>query len=196
MAKSIIEEKCSRCGRLYRMEFDGSVDALVNPEAKERVKSGEHFMWHCPECGWTNLICRPFLYHDPQERLMILLTDADIKAEELPEGYTGRIVRSAGDLIEKIKIFDAGLDDVVIEMCKFVTLREMNKDVSLRFFKMDGADSEMTFTYPQNGEMQMISVGFNVYEDCAGILNRNPSIKEAARGLVKVDPDWLSNYIG
>ena len=42
----------------------------------------------------------------------------------------------------------------------------------------------------------MISVGFNVYEDCAGILRRNPSIKEAARGLVKVDPDWLSNYIG
>ena len=178
------------------MEFEGSVDALVNPEEKERVKSGELFLWHCPECGCANLICRPFLYHDPQERLMILLTDADIKAEELPEGYTGRIVRSAGDLIEKIKIFDAGLDDVAIEMCKFVSLREMNRDVSLRFLKMDGADSEMTFTYPQNGEMQMISVGFNVYEDCAGILRRNPSIKEAARGLVKVDPDWLSNYIG
>ena len=196
MSKSIIEEKCGRCGKLHRMEFEGSVDALASPEAKEKVKSGEYFVWRCPECGCVNLVHGPFLYHDPQERLMILLTDAPVKAKGLPEGYTGRIVSSAGDLIEKIKIFDAGLDDVAVEMCKFVTLREINKDVPLKFFKMDGADAEMTFTYPQDGQMEMISVGFNVYEDCAGILQRNPSIKEAARGLVKVDPDWLSNYIG
>jgi hypothetical protein len=59
---------------------------------------------------------------------------------------------------------------------------------------VQGADSEMTFTYPENGEMQMIAVGFNVYEDCAGILTRNPSIKEAARTLCRVDSDWLSKY--
>ena len=196
MPKSIIEEKCSRCGQVHRMEFDGSVDALASPEAKEKVKNGEYFVWRCPDCGCVNLIHRPFLYHDPQERLMILMTDAPVKAEGLPEGYTGRIVRSPGELIEKMKIFDAGLDDVAVEMCKFVTLRELGKDVQLKFFKMDGADSEMTFTYPQDGNMEMISVGFNVYEDCAGILQRNPAIKEAARGLVEVGPDWLSNYIG
>ncbi len=178
------------------MEFAGSVNALVSPELKERVKSGEHFVWTCPHCGCVNLLRRPFLYNDPQERVMILLTDADLKVDGLPEGYTGRVVSTTGELIEKIKIFDAGLDDIVMEMCKFVTVREMHKEVSLRFYKIDGADSEMTFTYPQDGRMEMISVGFNVYEDCAGILQRNPAIKDAVRGLVRIDPDWLSKYFG
>ena len=48
MSKSIIEEKCGRCGKLHRMEFEGSVDALASPEAKEKVKSGEYFVWRCP----------------------------------------------------------------------------------------------------------------------------------------------------
>ncbi len=196
MAESVIEEKCARCGEVHRMKFAGSVDAMASPELKERVKSGEHFVWTCPHCGCVNLLRRPFLYHDPQERLMILLTDADVKAEGLPEGYAGRVVSSTGELVEKIKIFDAGLEDIVIEMCKFVTVREMNKDVALKFFKIDGADSELTFTYPQDGRMEMVAVGFNVYEDCAGILRRNPEIKKAARGLVRVDPDWLAKYIG
>lgn len=178
------------------MTFVGSVDTSASPELKEKVKSGEHFVWTCPDCGCVNLLHRPFLYHDPGERLMILLTDSDLRAEGLPEGYTGRIVRSTGELIEKIRIFDSGLDDVVMEMCKYVTLKEMNKDVALKFFKTDGADAEMTFTYPQDGRMEMIAVGFNVYEDCAGILQRNPAIKEAARGLVRIDPDWLSKYFG
>ena len=52
----------------------------------------------------------------------------------------------------------------------------------------------MTFTYPEDGQMQMVETGFKVYEDCAGIVNRNPEMKKAARGLVAVGPDWLSRF--
>lgn len=103
-------------------------------------------------------------------------------------------MKTVGDLMEKVKIFDAGLDDIVMELCKYITLQEIKKDVALKFFSIDGADSEINFTYPENGEMQLIAVGFNVYEDCAGIVQRNPAIKESARGLATIDPDWLSNF--
>lgn len=125
---------------------------------------------------------------------MLLLTDLPLRSEDLPEGYHGRLVKTVGDLMEKVKIFDAGLDDIVMELCKYITLQEIKKDVSLKFFSIDGADSEINFTYPENGEMQLIAVGFNVYEDCAGIVQRNPAIKESARGLATIDPDWLSNF--
>lgn len=125
---------------------------------------------------------------------MILLSPTPVKGEDLPDAYVGRVVTSVGDLIEKVKIHAQGLDDVTIELCKYVTRQEILKDVQLKFVGIQGADSEMTFTYPENGEMQMLAVGFNVYEDCAGILNRNPSIKEAARTLCRVDSDWLSKY--
>lgn len=188
------DEKCLKCGNNHTVEFISSVNISNNPELKEKVKDGSLFTWQCPHCGKTNLICRPFLYHDPEEKIMLLLTDLPLRSEDLPEGYHGRLVKTVGDLMEKVKIFDAGLDDIVMELCKYITLQEIKKDVALKFFSIDGADSEINFTYPENGEMQLIAVGFNVYEDCAGIVQRNPAIKESARGLATIDPDWLSNF--
>ena len=185
---------CRSCGKQHEVEYTGSVNVSANPELKEKVRSGEMFLWTCPECGSANLLNLPFLYHNPGEKLMILLSPSPVRSEDLPEGYTGRQVRSVGELVEKINIFDSGLDDIVIEMCKYVTCHELGKDVRLKFFKLGGADSEMTFTYPEDGQMQMVEVGFKVYEDCAGIVNRNPEMKKAARGLVAVGPDWLSRF--
>lgn len=189
-----ISVKCPYCAHTQDIEFIGSVNTEVSPELKEKVVSGDLFTWNCSACGKVNLAYGDFLYHDPKEKLMILLTLSNIKADSLPPDYTGRIVRSVGELIEKIKIFDSGLDDVIIELCKFVTVRELSKDVRLKFFQTNGADSEITFTYPENGKMELVAIGFNVYEDCAGIVNRNPSIKEAAQAFTEVNPDWLSKF--
>ncbi len=185
---------CSRCGEEHALDIPQSVNAATQPELRDRVRNGELFTWTCPHCGTVNLLKVPFLYHDPAEHLMLVLTDAPVNAEGVPEGYTGRQVRSVGDLIEKIKIFDAGLDDVIIEMCKYVTCQELKKEVPLKFVGTDGADGEMTFTYPEKGQMEMVAVGFNVYEDCAGILRRNPQVREGVSGLATVDQDWLSRY--
>ena len=38
------------------------------------------------------------------------------------------------------------------------------------------------------------NIGFNVYEDCQRILQRNPSIK-TEEGFAKVDAGWLSEYL-
>jgi len=185
---------CSRCGIEFRAEVPQSVNTAKAPDLKERVRSGELFSWTCPHCGTVNLLQVPFLYHDPKEHLMVLLSDVPVSAENVPEGYTGRQVRTVGDLMEKIKIFDAGLDDLTIEMCKFVTCQELQKEVPLRFLHVEGADGEMTFTYPQDGQMELVAVGFNVYEDCAGILRRNPSIRDSVKGLALIDQAWLSRF--
>ena len=171
-----------------------SVNAATQPDLREKVRNWTLFTWTCPHCGTVGLLKFPFLYHDPAEHLMLVLTDTPLGADGVPEGYIGRQVRSVGALIEKIKIFDAGLDDLIIELCKYVTCQELKKDVPLKFVGTDGADGEMTFTYPEKGQMEMVAVGFNVYEDCAGILRRNPQIREGVSGLAIVDQDWLSRY--
>lgn len=183
---------CKKCGNSHDFEFTQSVNVAESPELKDKILSGEFFTWTCVECGTKNLINYPFLYHDSDSSLMILETSANIKSEGLPEGYTGRIVRSFGDLIEKIKIFDSGLDDIIIEMCKFITLQEMNKELALKFLKLDGADSELVFAYPLDDKMELLSVGFNVYEDCAGIVKRNREMR--ATDLVVVDQNWIKRF--
>ncbi|MBR1868908.1 MAG: CpXC domain-containing protein, partial [Bacteroidales bacterium] len=159
-----VNTSCKKCGARHEMPAYSSIDISADPSLKEKVVSGELFTWTCPSCGTVNLVKYPFMYHDPAQKLLLVLSDAALKAESVPEGYTARRVRSVGELIEKIKISDAGLDDVAVELCKYVTLQEMGKEASLRFLKTEGADNELIFTYPEKGEMQMISVGFNVYE--------------------------------
>ena len=194
---------CVSCGGIHGITAYSGINAVEEPELKARALTGELFAWQCPHCGAMNLAKYPLLYHDPSENLLIVLSETPLNAEGCPEGYIGRQVGSVGEFVEKVKIFDAGLDDIVIEMCKFITLQEMARDgripagaeaPELKFYRIDGSDSELTFTYPAAGQMQMLSVGFNVYEDCAGILNRNPGIKAAATGLVRLDSAWLRQF--
>ena len=155
------------------------------------------------------------VYHDPEERLMIwLLPEGSLpensvrtiernleSAAESLDGYTFRRVDDAGSLIEKVNIFDSGLEDTVIEMVKYVTKMELapkseGKDVMdapMKFFRIEGPDHELTFTYPSGGQMRGVQIGFNVYEDCAGILRRNPSIKPSP-GFSRIDQGWVARF--
>ena len=196
--------KCPNCGKAFEVEAVAAINTERDPELKERLMSGELFLRECPHCGARTLAKFPLLYHDPAEKLMIWLSDgsADTEARMQAavtgndfEGYTGRIVDTPGALIEKVKIFDAGLDDISLEMAKFVTRQELGKDADLLFFGLDGADNEITLTYPEAGQMQMVRIGFNVYEDCAGILLRNPDIKKAATGLCRVGRSFVEGFL-
>lgn len=192
---STISITCSRCGKASDAEIYTSINVADNPELKARVLDGSLFVHECPFCGTANLVKGDLLYHDPEARLLICLSSRTIAAVDGLEGYICRQVSDVGSLIEKVKIFDAGLDDMVLELCKFVTLQELGKKVDLKFLKMDGADGELTLAYPENGQMQMIAVGFNVYEDCRGILQRNPVLTRSATGLAQIDQGWVEQFM-
>lgn len=185
---------CTGCSEQFRVRTYPKINVSDSPELKDLVVSGEMFTSVCPHCGKKQLLKYDLLYHDPEEKLLICLTDSVFHSDGM-EGYTCRLVSDVGSLMEKIKIFDAGLDDLVMELCKYVTLRELGKDVNLKFLRIEGADQSLIMAYPQNGKMELIETGFNVYEDCAGIVNRNPSMRDAAKGLVKMDQDWLEKFL-
>ena len=122
--------------------------------------------------------------------------------------FVGKGEKSADrDGVWELREFDCGLDDVTVELCKYVLRMELAAKATngeeakkimqmhLSFFRMDGTgDSRsMNFIYPEDGQMKNISIGFNVYEDCCGILSRNPGIKPS-EGFEKVDSEWLSGF--
>ena len=110
-----------------------------------------------------------------------------------------KILSEAGELIEKVNIADAGLEDTVVEMCKWVTARELAEkypsfgDSRLRFLRTDGADNDLVFAFAMNGEMKVLNVGFNVYEDARRILSRNPSVRPS-EGFARVNGQWLERF--
>lgn len=185
---------CPSCGQSFRTSAYSSINVQEDPTLKESVLNGEALIAECPHCGSRQVIREPLVYIDPSEKILLCLTPEPLKADA-PEGFTARQVRDAGSLIEKIRIFDAGLDDIAIEMCKFVTASEMGKNIELKFFRTEGADTDLVFTYPSGGKMEMVAVGFNVYEDCCAIVRRNEVLTQNASGLATVDSEWLSSFM-
>ena len=187
--------RCPTCGTAFDVHRYDMVNVRENPELKASVISGEIFLQECPRCGRRHLVGGPLVYMDPDEMVLVMLSDKALSLSDTG-GYTARLVSRAGDLIEKVKIFDAGLDDKAIELCKYVTKQDAGKpEADLRFLRLDGADNELVFTYPAGGQMEMLAVGFNVYEDCRGILSRNPAVAECAKGLAVIDEAWVSSLL-
>jgi hypothetical protein len=211
---SIINEAlapCSKCGQQHKVLVYRSINVSENPELKAKVRDGSLFLWECPHCGQVNLAKYETLYHDPSVKLMVwLMPEGEISESQMHAitmhtkamgGYTLRRVNDMGSLMEKVLIRDAELDDVVLEMCKYVTKLEMvqkivdqeKKDAFMasvfHFYKAD--DEIITFMYGQDGQMMGVNVGMNVYQDCSGILERNPQMK-AAEGFEKIDAEWLA----
>ena len=213
--KTTLNATCSSCGKTHEITAYSGINVAENPELKSMVKDGSLFVWECPVCGKANLATYQTLYHDPEEKLMIWMLPEGILPEDrveaigkqmessadLPDGYVFRRTLDIGSLIEKVNIFDAGLDDRVIEMCKYVTRMEMaekNEDqdipeASLKFYKMNGPDNDLEFSYPKDGKMLGIRTSFNIYGDCAGILRRNLSIKTSG-GFPIVDQTWVARF--
>lgn len=218
---SIIKEAsapCSKCGLKENISIYKSINISENPELKDKVKDGTLFLWECPHCHTVNLAKYETLYHDPATKLMVwLLPDGEISEAQMNAismhtkamgGYTLRRVSDMGSLMEKVLIHDAGINDAVLEMCKYVTKTEMltkimdsgKRDEFLaavfHFYKIEGEDDNrmITFMYAMDGKMQGVNIGWNVYQDCCRILERNPIMKPAD-GFEKIDADWLYSKI-
>lgn len=167
---------CNNCGAQHKVNTYSSINVSNDPDLKSAVLNGSLFIWECPHCGKKNLINAPLVYIDAKEQLIIILSKEYISFDSPQEGefagFTTRQVQTPGALIELVKIYDAGLDDEVLDLCKQVTRMELEQDtLDLKFFKTDGADNEIIFTYPKDGQMEMIAIGFNVYEDCKSIID-------------------------
>ena len=218
---SIINEAlapCTKCGQQQKVTVYRSINISENPEVKDKVKDGSLFLWECPHCGQVNLARYETLYHDPAAKLMVwLIPEGEISETQMQAitmhtkamgGYTLRRVNDMGTLMEKVLINDAGLDDVVVEMVKYVTKLEMVQKIvdqdkkeeflagKFHFYRAEGEGDErlLTFMYPQDGQMMGVNVGMNVYQDCSGILERNPQIRPAD-GFSRIDAEWLSSKL-
>ena len=87
MAALEITQKCRSCGESHSFSFNGIINVAGNPELRERVASGDYFTWECPCCGARNLVAsQTCLYHDAEEKLIIVMAPAGLKMEQLPQG--------------------------------------------------------------------------------------------------------------
>ena len=183
--------RCAKCNGSSPFDVHKVINTGEDPSLKGRVLDGSLFIWQCPECGAKNLASYPTLYHDPQKKLMIVLASdtEDPRIEALgddlsqKQGYVFRKVKSTGALVETVNIIEAGLDDAVVRMMKFVCAKEngITGNALLRFSGIvqggTSGESAILFSYPRDGEMASVRVSAKTYRDCEDILSRNPDMR-------------------
>ncbi|MDD6389553.1 MAG: CpXC domain-containing protein [Firmicutes bacterium] len=172
MSDSYIDKiVCPECGREGEFTYWSNINTYDQPVMKNMVRTGAAFMYTCPECGKTSIVDFPFIYHQMEDQMMIYYTHGEDTAEaeeyfaqqnarfeELHVGgemYLNRVVRSLDEFLEKLKIFDAGLDDRVIEVVK-LTVAELaarqNPGISWdNIFYTYGPDGRQLLSFMKDG---------------------------------------------
>ena len=140
-----ISVTCPECNGEYPFVMWKSINTTLNPEMKAAVKDRSAFLFECPSCGKKTYVDYGFLYHQMEDRIMIHYANSEENAEVIykmmteddptgmlqnmrKENYLIRIVRSQNELLEKIAIFEEGLDDRIIEIFKIYVLVTFQED--------------------------------------------------------------------
>jgi hypothetical protein len=168
---------CKGCGTTQPFTMWGVVNGALDRELKEKLLAGELTRFVCKECGWDGPVIHSLLYCDLEKRFICwLLTDPgdpnQVKNTLIfgPD-YHLRVVSSRIALIEKILLFDANLDDRVIESVKLILPAHVGNDTpnaQLEFLfdsvgkRADGSE-EIRFSLRLGDEDLTVCVEMDVY---------------------------------
>ena len=131
---------CPICKLEHEAPLFTVIDAGKDKEAREKLISGGFFEFVCPDCGYVTDLRYNCLYVDGDIRELIYIAasgdepekDAVRASEGIPFCASGdslmRIVSTADELREKLLIFENGLDDRLVEVCKGIAISQFPSD--------------------------------------------------------------------
>lgn len=127
---------CPGCNKQEHIRLWEEINATEDITARNKLLNGELFLYRCKKCGYTAAVAYNCIYKDSKNNFMVYLAadgdeksmkdamdkvEANAKALAIPGmeyNVRRRIVRTGNSMQEKIIIFEAGLDDRIIEVMK------------------------------------------------------------------------------
>lgn len=94
MAK--VQTSCPRCKSPVTAEVEQVFDLNQDPQAKQRLLSGQVNVIHCPSCGYDGMLSAPIIYHDPEKEFLFTFVPSEMG---LPVNEQERLL---GPLINKV----------------------------------------------------------------------------------------------
>ena len=62
---------CPRCHQPIMAEINQLFDTNIDPQAKQKILSGQFNIANCPNCGFKGTLSTPLVYHDPEKELLL-----------------------------------------------------------------------------------------------------------------------------
>ena len=158
MENAAVKITCPICKKEHEAPLHHIVNIQTAPEMKDKLMKEDIFEFQCPDCGFWSQLQYDMLYADPEAKLFIFLSDRKASAEsamqavqtvtgsgDVPADAIIRIVYSPEDLREKIRIFDHGLDDRIVEIYKGFSVSQFDYSenyyiTDIRYDLIDGKE--------------------------------------------------------
>lgn len=213
--------KCPKCEQDGDFTVWHTLNVQLNPEMKESVLNGNIFKYKCNHCGKSFFVQYDFLYHDMKKNFMVYFSadeesqkaikeewgklnsddDSDVLASmmrKMGADYKHRIVSDINSLSEKIRIFDCGLDDRIVEIIKIFTIanvKEQNANIEPEGALFCSSDNgEKALGIVVDGDIKSFcSFDMNAYENMKK--NWLSKIENASKGEFIIDFAWAFAFI-
>ncbi len=183
---------CPQCGESQKYRLFASINAKENPDLKQRVLEETLFDWRCKRCSYFAAMAYPFLFLDPDAGYVIsavpLGAESQVEPTKVFQDYIKRSVKNLAELKEKILLFDAGLDDVAVELvknalCGIIKNTYQVSRVHAYFSRVtQGNEMEFAIFLPRKAEPVYHSTKMDVYKQS----------QEVLRALDFVDPEGFA----
>ena len=161
---------CPKCEKESSFVMYDSVNVTLDPEYKAKILDGSLFAFKCPECGTVTNIDYNVLYHDMDKQIMIQVCSSseDAVNAQSPANILGnlfsnlssglekinfRTVVGVQRLVEKVRIFDADLDDYTVEMIKSLLIRNVEGEKRVFFSSISDGDLQFAICF-EDGEIK------------------------------------------
>lgn len=124
----VVQASCPHCGYGQQFSVWGSVTASKDLELKQKVLDGTIFRQSCKKCRQIFSLDNSLLYNDTDSNFAVWLCEGGVTNEledamdsfgmMLSKSTRLRIVYTLEELAEKIRIFEAGLNDIYVQIVK------------------------------------------------------------------------------
>lgn len=207
--------KCPKCGQMSEVTVWNSITVSDSVDLKQDLLSGKINMFRCPSCSYNALMPTPMLYHDENKKLMISFSpcnDEVLKHQlfdnvqksskesgelEKLEGYNLRFVADYNELLEKILIFDNGMNDKTIEVLKLMILSqdiEKAERRTCRFGKIENNVLEFMIYDTIENQTYTSQVPKETY-DTIDLQLKQSGVKPYSFGWEMVDPSYATRLL-
>jgi hypothetical protein len=194
--------KCPYCGEEFTITIYDTVTSTKDPDLRERVLSGDLFQHTCPHCHKEFMIMNPLLYSDKEHKFVLWLSqnDAGMNLSEfatplVQQGYRLRRCASIQEFVEKIEIFEDGMNDIAVELAKYDSFIEFldnkkGKAEDVTSIDYEGTKDDVMKIVVRTGDKGMsFLIPVNMIEEELKVEEDRYTVKEEDFPLV--NRDWL-----